>query len=310
MTCDSPFDATGIWLRCGLHMHTTNSDGELAPDRLVAHYERAGYDAIVITDHWFRTVEAGTERLLVLPGVELNATLDGTGRDAHVLALGVTTDPEEPGATFPNLQDTVDWIRKSGGVAYLAHPYWSGLDPAEFADCRGLTGVEVYNAGCELEIARGVASVHWDWALEAGFPLHAIATDDSHLPGYDSAFAWTWARVPERSSDAVKEALAAGRFYSSTGPRIESVAIEDDAVVVSCSPAASVALVTAPPFGARANAGRMGYRSRARVLEQTPSGEITVAWLERWSSLPFGRVEVTDDGGRRAWTNALWFDRR
>ena len=41
-----PFDAEGEWLRCALHAHTTNSDGELAPSLLVRHYEWAGFDVL------------------------------------------------------------------------------------------------------------------------------------------------------------------------------------------------------------------------------------------------------------------------
>ena len=39
----NPFAATGTWLRCALHAHTTRSDGELSPDELVSLYERAGF---------------------------------------------------------------------------------------------------------------------------------------------------------------------------------------------------------------------------------------------------------------------------
>jgi len=66
----SPFDDEGgIWLRCALHAHTTNSDGDMPPDKLVQHYERAGYDVLALTDHWVRTVERSTRRLLVIPSV-------------------------------------------------------------------------------------------------------------------------------------------------------------------------------------------------------------------------------------------------
>src|SRR4051812_39240186 len=47
---------SGTWLRCQLHTHTTNSDGELSPDLLVRHFDWAGYDVLAITDHWVRTV--------------------------------------------------------------------------------------------------------------------------------------------------------------------------------------------------------------------------------------------------------------
>ena len=77
------------WLRCALHAHTTNSDGDLPPDKLVRHYEWAGYDVLAITDHWVRTAERSTRKTLVIPSVELNATCGGPEHDAHVLALGV-----------------------------------------------------------------------------------------------------------------------------------------------------------------------------------------------------------------------------
>ena len=48
----TPFEGDGVWLRCALHAHTTNSDGEMAPDMLVRHYEWAGFDVLAITDHW------------------------------------------------------------------------------------------------------------------------------------------------------------------------------------------------------------------------------------------------------------------
>ena len=69
----SPWCTGGEWLRCALHAHTTESDGELAPDLLALHYERAGYDVLAVTDHWKRT-EARAERILVVPSVELTAS--------------------------------------------------------------------------------------------------------------------------------------------------------------------------------------------------------------------------------------------
>jgi predicted metal-dependent phosphoesterase TrpH len=213
----SPFSAAGQWFRCALHAHTTNSDGELSPSLLVRHYERAGFDVLVITDHWIRTVEPSTEGLLVIPGTELDASMGDPGRESHVLGLGVEADPLEPGSEFPSLEETVDWILSAGGVPFLAHPYWSGLRADEFAGCRGLVGLEVYNAGCELEVGRGLGAVHWDDALELdGRPWLGIAADDSHHPAFDSALAWTWVRAPERTREAVLEARPA--LASRTSP--------------------------------------------------------------------------------------------
>ena len=157
----------GTWLKCALHAHTTNSDGELAPADLVRHYEEAGFDALVITDHWIRTVEPSTERLLVVPGTELDALRRDGKTYAHVLALGVESDPEPPAADFPGLEETVAWVRANGGVPFIAHTYWSGLRTDEFEEIEGLAGIEVFNAGCELEVGRGHAGLHWDEALQS-----------------------------------------------------------------------------------------------------------------------------------------------
>ena len=303
---DGLFAGPGEWLRCALHAHTTNSDGELPPEMLVRHYEWAGFDVLAITDHWVRTAAASTERLLVVPSTELNAQAGGPEHDAHVLALGVETDPERPEGEFADLADTVAWVHEHGGVAYLAHTYWSGLRTDQFENCDGLLGIEVWNAGCELEVGRGDGSLHWDEALERGRLLYAIATDDSHHPGYDSALAWVWARCAERSREAVLDALRTGRFYSSSGPELHELAVADDHVVVRCSPAASVTLFAGRRRGARVNAGRLGYPHRARVLERTADGAITAALLERPPGAPYGRLEVAGAYGGRAWTNPLW----
>ena len=301
----TPFEGDGVWLRCALHAHTTNSDGELSPEMLVRHYEWAGYDVLAITDHWVRTVERSTRKLLVIPSTELNATCGPAGDDAHVLALGVEADPVPPDSFAP-LQDVVDWIRANGGLPYLAHTYWSGLRTEQWERCEGLLGLEVWNTGCELEVGRGDSSIHWDEALEGGAALQGLATDDSHHPGFDSGFAWTMVRAADRSQEAVLDALRAGRFYGSTGPTIESVELDGNAVVVRTSPAQSVTLVTARHRGARANAGRLGYPNASTILERDSAGLITACRLEKPPLAPFGRVVVSDTRACRAWTNPLW----
>ena len=300
------FHQTGTWLKCALHAHTTNSDGELSPRDLARHYGDAGYDALVITDHWIRTVEPSTERLLVIPGTELDALRQDGKSYAHVLALGVESDPEPPAADFPGLEETVAWVRANGGVPFIAHTYWSGLRSGEFEGIEGLAGLEVYNAGCELEVGRGHAALHWDEALEAGRELLAIATDDSHHPGRDSGHAWVWAHCAEKSADAVLAALDSGSFYSSTGPEIETLETEGDDVVLCCSPARSVTLLTGRTKGARVNAGEGAYTYSGEVLGTNGDGLVTKARLTRPRGTRHGRLEVEDEAGRRAWTNPLW----
>jgi hypothetical protein len=132
-----------------------------------------------------------------------------------------------------------------------------------------VVGIEVYNAGCELEIGRGLASVHWDELLETGRLCPAIASDDSHHPGYDTDLAWTWLNVGERSRAGVLEALASGRYSASTGPRIYEVVLDGTSVEVRSSPCRTVTLVSGRSLGASVTVGRLGYRHEAASSNAT-----------------------------------------
>jgi hypothetical protein len=299
-----PWEISGPWLRCALHAHTTNSDGELAPRMLAKHYERAGYDVLAVTDHWCRSAPPSTERLLVIPGAELNCVLPGD-RDGHVLALGIDDTLASLEGERLALAGTAAWIVANGGVAFLAHPYWTGATPGTLELPETVSGIEVYNAGCELEIGRGLSAVHWDELLEAGSRCLALATDDSHHPGFDSDLAWTWVRA-ERTAEGVLAALRAGCFYCSTGPRITSVATGDGSVSVECDPCRSVTVVFGVSSGASVHAGRLGYRYGGEILATTPDGSITAARLDLPDSARYARVEVSDAVGGRAWTNPIW----
>ena len=302
----SPFERDGVWLRCALHAHTTNSDGELSPELLVRHFEWAGYDVLAITDHWVRTAEPSTKKLLVIPSAELNAVAPTREHDAHIVAVGLAVDPVLPENEFAPLEEVIAWVTENGGVPYLAHTYWSGLRTEQWWDCAGLVGIEVWNTACELEVGRGDASIHWDEVLEHGRMVYALATDDSHHPGYDSGFAWTWVCAQEKSQQAVLEALRTGMFYGSTGPEIRAVELSEGDVVVRCSPAASVTLYAGRSHGARANAGRLGYPGHSEILERDDRGLITAVRLMRPFKAPYGRIEVAGEKGTKAWTNPLW----
>ena len=56
MTAIAPFDdRPGHWLRCALHVHTTASDGWLAPHIQRRYHRWGGYDVLAITDHDMHT---------------------------------------------------------------------------------------------------------------------------------------------------------------------------------------------------------------------------------------------------------------
>ena len=208
-----PFDEPGVWLRCALHAHTTNSDGELAPDMLVRHYEWAGYDVLAITDHWVRTDEPSTD----------GAARHPVGRAERARPRPVRTTPTSsrsasrptrscPSCEFAPLQEVVAWMLANGGVPYLAHTYWSGLRTEQWEACAGLLGIEVWNAGCELELGRGDSSL----ALGRGARARPAASTGSRpttrtTPATTAASPGRGCAPRERTQEAVLDALRVGR---------------------------------------------------------------------------------------------------
>lgn len=81
-----------------LHLHTTASDGLLAPDALVSRLLSAGIDTFSVTDHDTVAALAIAEEcarqhgMRFLPGIEITAV--ESGGDVHMLAYGF--DPTSP----------------------------------------------------------------------------------------------------------------------------------------------------------------------------------------------------------------------
>lgn len=315
-----PFAAEGVWLKAALHTHTTRSDGELNPAAHVRHHEWKGFDVCAITDHWTLTSEPSTEHCVVLTGAELAADPLGEGRFTEILAIGIDEIPEDPGGdrrhwrpidayrfkTFPDLATAGRYVREQGGVSFVAHPYWSGL-PLEvlLAASDAVDGIELFNSSAERENGRGDSSYLWDLMLEAGARVWGFATDDSHYPGFDVGDAWTMVRAVERSPEAVLEALRRGYTYASSGPAIADVALDGDAVEVRCGPARSIVLMSRYETGWSVRADGRGRQEDARILERDDDGAVIRARFTPPIDLPYRRVVVEDERGRRAWTNPL-----
>lgn len=311
----APFDGgEGIWLRAAFHVHTTESDGWLQPHIQRRYHAWAGYDVLAITDHDRYTPEPdGDDALLVIGGTELSLTAPKSGGPLHLLGIGITEQPRV--GRDATLREAANAVRAAGGLPFLAHPVWSGLRTDEVDGLEDCAGVEIYNASCEVEQDRAHADAHADVWLTMGHRLGLIATDDTHYPGWDSFRGWTMVHAREKTREAFMEALAAGRYYGSMGPRIESITMEGDVLTVRTSAVRAIAALANPPHGAQVRAGHheLAYRgNRLRTLDgQMLEGQIagdllTGAQFRLAPGATFVRLMITDDQGRRAWSNPIW----
>jgi hypothetical protein len=184
----------------------------------------------------------------------------------------------------------------------MAHPSWSQLTIEDGRSLAAAHAVEVYNHTCAVLTDRGDGFYLLDQLCNEDRRLTAVACDDAHFHSGDlDAFGgYVMVKSDSLEPEALLEALKAGEFYSSQGPRIHSIDITTEEVRVECSPVNAIAVVT----GASAAVSRSGRGLTHATIDFAEAKK----WA--WQELPpikWLRIVVID-GPRRAWTNPIWVD--
>jgi hypothetical protein len=174
----------------------------------------------------------------------------------------------------------------------MAHPAASLLTLADAESLDAAHAVEVYNALSAWE-DRGDSWHICDVLLGRGHRLNVYAADDAHFQPQDppGCAAWVQVRAESLDPDALLTALKAGHYYSSTGPEIDYIGIDDGEITIRSSPASRVLITGGIP-------GK-------EVLAGEALTECTLP-LDYFATSGYVRVTVVDAAGNRAWTNPLW----
>ncbi|MPZ23165.1 MAG: PHP domain-containing protein [Dehalococcoidia bacterium] len=164
-------------IRVDMHSHTDYSrDSVIAPETMVERYQRAGIDAVCVTDH--DTIEGALELQRIAPfriivGEEISTT------DGELIGLFLG-ERIEPGRSA---EETVTAIHSQGGIIVVPHPFdrFRRHRLSEEALERAATfvdAVEVFNSRTLLagDNARAAA-----WARARGLPMGCGS--DAHTPG-------------------------------------------------------------------------------------------------------------------------------
>lgn len=277
--------------KANFHTHTTFSDGRRTPSEAMAAYRQLGYDVLAITDHRKVThPEDAPQGLLTIPGVELDLTL---GHQAvHLLGLGVDDSIMDGFDCHGTPQQAIDLIRAHGGQAMLAHPAWSLNTPEFMAGLKGLCGVEVWNSVSDVpyNAARADSSSLLDVTAALGNPLPFAANDDTHFYGAELGRGATMVQADTCTVSGILEALAAGRFYGTQGPRFEEITLQDGCLHVRCTPAETIIF----------------YSNLVWVDGRTIMGhDLTEATYPISATESFVRCQIIDREGRSAWSSPV-----
>lgn len=246
-------DAAGLDVFKGdTHLHSCRSDGEGTPFEVGCAYRAAGYDFIAITDHhrFFPSIEGKeafeslTNTFRVFRGEEVHNHDMGyfhiINFDGEFSVNDIVEEQEEyVEKEVENILSTTDFpayvadkydcayrmfiareIRRGGGVAIMAHPYW---------DCFGEYNMQEPNirylwekgafdalevlAGCDwTDYGNNLQVALWTDLKSQGIKIPVVGASDAHSTvAADSLFNKQYSLVFAENSDGIKDAIKADR---------------------------------------------------------------------------------------------------
>jgi hypothetical protein len=143
-----------------LHMHTVYSDGRYTHAGIAQAALKSGLDGVIVTDHNVFVsgpqgyYQEGERRVLLLVGEEIHDQARQPQK-SHLLVFGAG---RELSTLADDTQRLLDAVRRTGGLAFIAHP----VDPAapsvhendiSWVDwqVQGFTGLELWNGFSEFK---------------------------------------------------------------------------------------------------------------------------------------------------------------
>ena len=277
-------------LKVNLHMHTSRSDGDLPVLEAIAAYEKAGYDAIAITDHRVLTrVPEYRGGMVLLPGMEWDSNQRRHGETVHLLGIGMGADFGYAKRGQADAQGFIDAVGEAGGLSFLCHPHWSMNRLETILGLKGIAGAEVFNSVSRppYGVDRADASFVFDMAAAEGRMLPTIAADDSRHYASEAFGGFIYLNA-RKDKDSIMAALKAGDYHASQGPRILKADYEDGIVTVTTSPVKHITFHSNLPWTPMRCVTGEGL-TQARYQVRHDYGE------------QFIRAVIVDEAGRKAW---------
>lgn len=240
------------WFKGNTHCHSTVTDGDSAPFKVVKAYHDHGYNFLMLTDHNFLVPHDTIKKpqnlrsdFIMIPGEEVTDK-----KSIHTTAFNISEyvpfygDKNEATNHYERLQEIiaaveaptdltktdllqmhVDGILKVGGIPFLNHPNFDqGLQVSDILPVSNLHHIEIYNGhpltanwGKEGHIS---VEAKWDKLLSSGMQMYGVAADDMHdlnTEKYKDAGlfrGWVMVNSKELSIKAIHKAILNGDFYA------------------------------------------------------------------------------------------------
>ncbi|MBE6143140.1 MAG: PHP domain-containing protein [Erysipelotrichaceae bacterium] len=267
----------GKFYKANLHMHTTISDGQLTLEETKRLYKEQGYSIVAFTDHEVMVPhnDLTDENFLAITSTEISFNisyerefifnkcyhLNFYSRDPNKNVYSTFCKKrvwltnsqeyiteEQNKIDFPrvysinDVNNLISMAKKDGCIVSYNHPVWSLQNYSDYSELKGIWGIEWWNSGCVCEgYIDSIQPI--DDLLRKGENVFPLATDDAHELKHCFG-GWVNLKATKLDYETVFNALEKGDFYSSNGPEIKELFIEDGIVTIKTSNASKIFMST------------------------------------------------------------------
>jgi len=315
---------SGNFYKANLHAHTNMSDGLDSPEKVKEIFSSMGYSIVAYTDHdvFVDRSHLCDDNFLALNGVEeeINGQDFGSGwlnmETCHLNFIALDQDnlncpcyhrSKYFYANAPKYRNLVKYDealpdferyytpecinamllegRKRGFYTIYNHPTGSLEKYPVYSKYDNMHAMEIYN-GIWINDSQA-----YDDMISLGKSIHCVGGDDSHSKE-GSGFSWTMIKADKLEYRSVTNALLNGNFYSSRGPEIYDLYVENGVIYIKTSEAQAIFFSTAA-------------RSPGRQYLRAKEGSyINEAEFKVLPECRYVRIVVIDLNGCTASTNA------
>ncbi|MBQ4543857.1 MAG: hypothetical protein IJA19_06795 [Clostridia bacterium] len=325
-------DPSKKYYKSCLHTHSTNSDGKLTPEEVKNLYKSNGYSVVAYTDHehLIDNSHLNDDDFLAITSCEIaikdgpaelrpslnkkmrvchlnlyaknpsnidtpcyNPLFDYHGSDEAMAKVYYTCEPYNRIYSHEGISEIIRIANEKGFLVCYNHPRWSLESARDYLGYKGLWAVEIYNYCSSQEGLYEYDIYAYDDFLRDGQKIACVSTDDSHNTN-TALGGWTMINAEKLDYETVIDAMEKHNFYSSTGPEIKELYIEENkAYITYCK-------------GSYATMSTEGRRV-SRINAENKNGENT-AVFEFLPEDGYIRFDVIDKYGKRANTNAYFIE--
>lgn len=291
-----------LLLKGDLHCHTNFSpDCQVPPDQVIADSIVAGYDFISFTDHnskYQLRKDYSTPELVVLPGYEM--TLSG----GHYNVFGIRDFLVRGSLIREELGEYMSYLRGLGAFIQLNHP-----NDAKYGSKYGYDFdfelLEVLNGRPTADDYKTIAD--YQTLLCSGRKIVAIGNSDAHR-NHSVRYDFNWVLSTAKSSEAIMEAIKAGRSFLTTSVNGPIISMSSGDAVMGAT--------VSREAGRTVDIGISGVPDGANVKVYTSAGLLSDSPAEGGAfkvSVPvsdykFVRCEVWLNGVIAALSNPIYID--